>query len=173
MVPSAVPGLVRCSSATVTWPETPTASALIRRVVVSLARPKSSIFTWPELVTKILAGLISRWVIPFECAASSASAIWAARSRRRSNSERLAVDQVLQGIAFHQLHDDKRTALLFADFVNGADIGVIQGGGRLRLSMEALKAAAIARTLGEKLQRDSAAKASIFRLVDNPHPPTA
>jgi hypothetical protein len=39
--------------------------------------------------------------------------------------------------------------------------------------MEALKAAAIARTLGEKLQRHCAAKAGIFRFVDDPHSPAA
>src|SRR2546421_12596364 len=42
---------------------------------VIFANPKSRTLAWPRLVTKILAGLISRWVIPSECAASRASVI--------------------------------------------------------------------------------------------------
>ena len=41
----------------------------------SFARPKSRTFACPRLVTKIFAGLISRWIIPWACAASKASAI--------------------------------------------------------------------------------------------------
>ena len=40
-----------------------------------LARPKSKTFALPRLVTKMFAGLMSRWIIPFSCAASKASAI--------------------------------------------------------------------------------------------------
>ena len=46
----------------------------------SFARPKSRIFGCPRVVMKMFAGLMSRCVIPFECAASSASAVWIARS---------------------------------------------------------------------------------------------
>ena len=41
----------------------------------TLANPKSRILAWPRLVTKIFAGLMSRWTMPSQCAASSASAI--------------------------------------------------------------------------------------------------
>ncbi len=46
-----------------------------------LASPKSRIFAWPRALTKMLAGLRSRWTIPFACADSSASATWIPRSR--------------------------------------------------------------------------------------------
>jgi hypothetical protein len=39
------------------------------------AKPKSSTFTRPAGVIMMLAGFRSRWVMPFPCAASSASAI--------------------------------------------------------------------------------------------------
>ena len=41
-----------------------------------LARPKSSTFTRSREPMKMLAGLMSRWMMPAVCAASSASAIW-------------------------------------------------------------------------------------------------
>jgi hypothetical protein len=42
---------------------------------VILANPKSSILACPRPVTNRLAGLMSRWMMPSLCAASSASAI--------------------------------------------------------------------------------------------------
>jgi hypothetical protein len=42
---------------------------------VTFARPKSRILACPRLVTKIFAGLMSRWTMLSLCAASSASAI--------------------------------------------------------------------------------------------------
>jgi dienelactone hydrolase len=44
----------------------------------ALASPKSSTFTVPDDVTLILAGFRSRWMIPFSCALSSASASYRA-----------------------------------------------------------------------------------------------
>ena len=41
----------------------------------AFASPKSSTFTTPSGVTLMLAGFRSRWMMPFSCAASSASAI--------------------------------------------------------------------------------------------------
>ena len=41
----------------------------------SFAKPKSRIFAWVRAVTKMFAGLMSRWMIPLECAASRPSAI--------------------------------------------------------------------------------------------------
>ena len=40
-----------------------------------LASPKSSTFTVPSGRSLMFAGLRSRWMMPFSCAASSASAI--------------------------------------------------------------------------------------------------
>jgi hypothetical protein len=32
------------------------------------ATPKSAILAWPSVVRRMFAGLMSRWMIPFECA---------------------------------------------------------------------------------------------------------
>ena len=76
-VPSATPGVVRefsggtvCASANGS-----DAPAALPSSKASLARPKSRIFVWLRCVTKMLAGLMSRWTIPLACAASNASAI--------------------------------------------------------------------------------------------------
>ena len=50
----------------------------------ALANPKSRTFTWPSGVTLMLAGLRSRWMTPFSCAASRASAICRASFRDSS-----------------------------------------------------------------------------------------
>ena len=46
---------------------------------------------------------------------------------------RLVPEQVPKRFTFQILHGDERTAILFTDVVNGANIRVIQRGGRLRL----------------------------------------
>jgi hypothetical protein len=59
----------------------PTSRALARPSGCSsttAASPKSSTLTTPAGVIMMLAGFRSRWVMPFSCAASRASAIWRA-----------------------------------------------------------------------------------------------
>ncbi len=40
-----------------------------------------------------------------------------------------AGDELVEGLARHVLHDDEGFFALFADFVDGADVGVLDGGG--------------------------------------------
>ena len=61
-VPSAVPGLVRFTSASIVSP--PMATASFAPAGISFARPKSSTFAWPRSVMKIFAGLMSRCTMP-------------------------------------------------------------------------------------------------------------
>src|SRR5579863_1406000 len=49
--------------------------------------------------------------------------------------ERLPGDQTAQRLPLHQLHGDEGMSLVFAKFVNGADVGVIEGRGRARLPL--------------------------------------
>jgi hypothetical protein len=44
---------------------------------------------------------------------------------------------MLEGHAVEEFHGDERMPLVFADVVDGADVGMIQGRGSLRLALEA------------------------------------
>jgi hypothetical protein len=65
---------------------------------------------------------------------------------------RPAVDFVFEGMAFEQLHHDKRPPILLADFVDGANIRMVERGSRARLALKALqRMRALRQVLGEKL----------------------
>lgn len=71
--------------------------------------------------------------------------------------QRLATDAFPQRLPFQQLHDKEGAALVLANVIEGADIGVIQRGGGAGLPLET------------ELQRDGAAEACTFGLVDFAH----
>src|SRR5215469_16710077 len=48
-------------------------------------------------------------------------------------AHRAAVDALLEGLAFQILHGDERTAIVFADIVNRADLWMIQRRSRTSL----------------------------------------
>src|SRR2546427_12520932 len=80
----------------------------------ALARPKSSTFTLPSAVSLMLAGFRSRWMIPFSCAASSASAIC-----RAMGSASASADGTGQRWPLDLLHHQ----IVGADVMQRADIG--------------------------------------------------
>src|SRR5215472_2778318 len=96
---------------------------------LTFARPKSRIFAWPLSVTKMFAGLMSLWTIPFKCAAFRPSARYL-EQRFEFHGPTLRND-VLQRSAFQKFHSDERSAIFLADVINGADVGVVQCGRRL------------------------------------------
>ena len=48
------------------------------------------------------------------------------------------VEEMLESLAFEQFHGDEHAAVGFVDFVDGADVGVIERGGGARFSLETL-----------------------------------
>src|SRR2546426_4184006 len=52
-------------------------------------------------------------------------------------------NQVLQRLPIQELHSEERLAVLLANVVNGADIGVVQGGSCLGLTPETLQSLAV------------------------------
>ena len=128
-----------------------------RRRHAALARPKSRILAWPRLVTKMLAGLMSRWMMPLAWAASRASAISMASCEQDVDLERTAVDAVLQGHAFEKLHGDEGLAVVFADLVDGADVGMVQRRGGAGFALEALERL---RVLGNDLREGTSGRRS-------------
>jgi hypothetical protein len=75
-----------------------------------------------------------------------------------------------QGLPLQQLHNDEVPAFVLLDRVNGADVGVIEGGSGARLALEALeRLAVLGHFRGKKLQGHAAAELRILGFVHHTH----
>ena len=84
--------------------------------------------------------------------------------------ERAAFDAMLERFAFEQLHGDERLAIVLANFVNRADVRMIQAGGGARFALESLEGLLIlGHCLRQKFQRHQPPQFRVFGL-DRPHP---
>ena len=73
-------------------------------------------------------------------------------------------------MAVEKFHGDEGAAFGFADVVDGADVGVIEGGGGLGFALEAGERLRIGGDVfGEEFECDEAMEAGVFGLVDNAH----
>ena len=92
------------------------------------------------------------------------------RERIVSNSIGAAADQVLERGAVEELHDEEGAALFFADVVDGADVGMIEGGRSFGFAAKTLERLAVLREIfGQELECDKATKARVLSLVDHAH----
>jgi len=88
----------------------------------------------------------------------------------RFDVERAAGDIVFQSLAVEKFHGDEVAAFEFVNFVDGANIRVIQGGGGLRFTLETFQSLRVAGEIfGEKFERDEAAELGVFGFVDDAH----
>src|SRR6266567_6898631 len=100
IVPSAAPGLVRCSSLiAVACAVTPAASTILLATGVTLANPKSRILAWPRFVTKMFAGFMSRWTMPSEWGCIERIGNLDSKQQHRLQLKRSIADQVLERCA--------------------------------------------------------------------------
>ena len=80
------------------------------------------------------------------------------------------IDQMFQRLAGKTLHHDEKVSFMLADFMNRANVGMVQCGSRTRFPPKTFKSLRIARGVVRKeFQRHEASQESIFGLVDNPH----
>src|SRR5262249_9408318 len=85
-----------------------------------------------------------------------------------------AATDIFERRALQKLHGDESLPLLFADVVDGADVGVIQRRCGPGFALKTRQGLRIKAELGrEKLKGYGALQACIHRLVDNTHPPVA
>ena len=141
---------------------------------LSLARPKSRSFACPRGVTNTFAGFRSRWTTPLPCAASSASAIWMPRSSSGRELASAARRSSRAASALEQLHRDEPLPLVRVDVVDGADAGVVEGRGSVRLALEALERLGLrGEALGQELEGHGTPEPGVLGLVDDPHPAAA
>ena len=83
-------------------------------------------------------------------------------------------DRVLQGHAVEILHGDKRLAVLLANVVNGADVGMVQRRSRLRLALKpAERLRILGHFIGQKLQCHEAVQPGVFGFINHTHPAAA
>src|ERR1700683_4981893 len=84
--------------------------------------------------------------------------------------QRLAGDAMLERGAFHEFHGNKQLAVLLADLVDGADVGMIQRGGCACLSPKTLECLwNLGEAVGKKFERDEPAEGGVLGFVDNTH----
>jgi hypothetical protein len=77
---------------------------------------------------------------------------------------------MLERFALEQLHDKERLSLVFADVMNGADVGMIDARSAVCFSPESLEGGWIrCQVLRQQLQRYFPAQTNILRAVDDPH----
>jgi hypothetical protein len=90
------------------------------------------------------------------------------------DGQRFAVDAVFEGLALEIFHGQKRAAIFFADVVDGADVGVVQGRGGTGFAAEPIQNGEMAADLiGQKLERNETAEARVLGFVDHAHSPAA
>jgi len=77
---------------------------------------------------------------------------------------------MLQRHAVQVLHGDKALAFVLAHFVDGADVGVIQRGGRAGFAAETLEGdRVLGHVLRQELEGHKAAEFRVLSLVDHTH----
>ena len=84
--------------------------------------------------------------------------------------EGMIADLIGERLAHQQFHHDKLLAIMFFDLIDGADVGMVEGGGRAGLAQEARRNfRAALETIGQHLDGDAASQAQIFRFVNYSH----
>ena len=84
--------------------------------------------------------------------------------------QRTAGDAMLEGQAVQVLHGNEGLAILFANVVDGADVGVVQGGRRFGLTPEALQCLTIlSHVFRQEFESDETIEPGVFGLVNDTH----
>ena len=119
-----------------------------------MARPKSTIFTASSVRIRLL-GLMSRCTTPARGRAPGRAATCVAISSASSTGSGAALEPLLQRDAVVVGHHDEQLAVVgLVDVVDGADVRVLGGRGRLRFAHEALLRVLVVAPLGrQELQR--------------------
>src|SRR5215469_4848968 len=83
-------------------------------------------------------------------------------------------DSVLQRLAVEKLHGDKRRNVMIVNFVDGADVGMVQCGSSFCLSLKTVESLRILRHIvGQELQSRKAAELHVLGLVNDAHSASA
>ena len=93
-----------------------------------------------------------------------------AREQYRVEIHGATGDAMLQGRTIEELHDDEGVPLVSADFVDGADVGMVQGGSGAGFAAEALQSLRVlGDVVGKEFQSNEPAEVGVFGFVDDAH----
>ena len=97
-----------------------------------------------------------------------------AQIENRLDLQRLATDLVSERLPLQQFHGDEGSPIGLVDFVDRADVRMVQRGRSFGLPLESAKGLGIVgEFVGKELQGDVAAELEVFGLVHNAHAPAA
>ena len=89
----------------------------------------------------------------------------------RAGIQRIPGNLLFQCLAFQQFHDDEMLALVLFDFVDGADVRMIQSRRRAGLGLKPLHRGGVeGKVVGQHLDGHKTAKAEILRPINDAHP---
>ena len=87
--------------------------------------------------------------------------------------QRAGIDAMLQRAAFQKFHDDEGLPGMLADFVYGANPGMIERGSGTRFAPKTLeRQRVLGHVGGHELEGNCAAQGGVFRLVHHAHTST-
>jgi hypothetical protein len=93
-----------------------------------------------------------------------------AQLEKVSHRQRLAIDEVLEGLALHQLHRQEGLPRHLIDLIDRADVGMIERRGGTCLPLESRqRGGIIGQPRRQEFQRHLAAQADVLRLVHDSH----
>ncbi len=73
---------------------------------------------------------------------------------------------------FEKFHDDEAQAAVLSNFVDGADVGMVQSGSGASFTAKTFQGLRVVRDIvGQELQRDEAAERGVLGAVDDTIPP--
>ncbi len=97
-----------------------------------------------------------------------------AQIEHRFDFQRLAINLVPERLPLQQFHGNKSSPIRLVNFVDGADVRVVQGGRSLGLPLETAESLCIVgEFFGKELEGDVAIELEVFRFVDHTHAPAA
>ena len=96
------------------------------------------------------------------------------QTQKQSQFDGTEGDAVFQRRPFQKLHRDERLIVVLANFINRADVGMVQRGSGAGFTPEAFeRLCVVGEFVRKKLQSDEAPELGVFGFVDDSHPAAA